>query len=303
MALTHQDTDISPFRFQIDKIVEGFMSGLHESPFKGFSSEFEEHKQYTPGQSVRHMDWKLFARTDKLYLKQFSDETNLRCHFILDQSNSMFYPQTSKLINQKIGFSLLSAAALSKLLMSQRDSFGFTLFNEDIQLSTPVKNTRSHYHYMVEAFEDVLHKDHSQFKRTNYHDNFKQIANMLPSRSVIILFSDLLTDRGEDLLDAFKYFKFKKHHLIVFNTLDFDTELNLDFNQTALNFKDVEYGTTSNLHLDSIQESYQNKMSYYFQMIKEMSYAYNFLFHQVDIKQSVDNFLKTYFIEKQSLRY
>lgn len=299
MLLNQDFQNLSHFQLTVNSIVEGFISGRHKSPFHGFSSEFSEHKHYVNGQSTKHIDWKLFARTDKLYVKQFEDETNLRCHFILDVSKSMFYPADQSINKQKIWFSAACISVLNKLLLSQRDAFGLSTFSNDLHFTSNLKNTPSHYRLLNYHLEKVLEKDITSVSSTNYSLNFEQIANLLPKRSVVIVFSDLLTNQTSDLLDAFKFFRFKKHKLIVFNTLDFATEINFDFKDTALKFDDLEYNINQNVYVDDVKATYKNKIQSDLSSIKELAYKYNFSFSTVDVNQGVEHFLKSYFIDKQ----
>ena len=132
--------------FLAKQLVEGFITGLHQSPYHGFSVEFSEHRLYNSGESTRHIDWKVFARTDKLFVKRYEEETNLRCHILLDVSPSMYYPEEN---NGKLTFSILCAAAIATLLRKQRDAVGLVTFSDKIELQTPVRSTASHLHTLL----------------------------------------------------------------------------------------------------------------------------------------------------------
>lgn len=136
--------------------VEGFITGMHKSPYHGFSVEFAEHRAYNTGESTRHIDWKLYGRTDKMFVKRFEEETNLRCNVIIDRSGSMYYPQTRKADElNKIQFGIQSAASLIYLMRSQRDAVGLTLFGKGIELSTPAKSSLTHQGYLFNELEKI----------------------------------------------------------------------------------------------------------------------------------------------------
>ena len=144
------------------QVVEGFITGLHQSPFHGFSVEFAEHRLYNNGESVKHLDWKLLARTDKLFIKRYEEETNLRCHILIDASSSMMYP-----IDQpynKFTFSLDSAAALIFLMRKQRDAFGLSLFSDELEFHAPAKSSLTHQQFILSSLEKTLEK-----KKQNIH--------------------------------------------------------------------------------------------------------------------------------------
>ncbi|HSZ72121.1 MAG TPA: DUF58 domain-containing protein, partial [Cytophagaceae bacterium] len=135
------------------KQVEGFITGLHQSPFHGFSVEFAEHRIYNPGESTRHIDWKVFAKTDRLYTKRYEEETNLRCYILLDVSGSMFYPQDNHL---KIRFSILATACLLQLFQKQRDAFGITTFSDHIHFQSALKSTGTHLNQLISILEETV---------------------------------------------------------------------------------------------------------------------------------------------------
>ncbi|GAB3816118.1 hypothetical protein GCM10028895_10990 [Pontibacter rugosus] len=174
--------------FLARQLVEGFITGLHQSPYHGFSVEFSEHRLYNSGESTRHIDWKVFARTDKLFVKRYEEETNLRCHLLLDVSPSMYYPTEN---NGKLTFSALCAAALATLLRRQRDAVGLVTFSSKIELQTPVKSTASHLHTLLLLLQQQLEQQPA-FKDTNVAEVVHQIAQQIPKRSLVILFQTCL---------------------------------------------------------------------------------------------------------------
>ncbi len=234
------------------QVVEGFLTGLHKSPFHGFSVEFAEHRLYNEGNSIKNIDWKLFARTDKLFVKRFEEETNLRCHILIDQSSSMYYPE--KGIN-KLQFSALATACIINLLKRQRDAFGVTLFDEDIKFHSPAKSTTSHQKFLLNELSKAL-ADTKENTKTNLIANLHAIADKIPKRSFVILFTDMFSsDADDDYLDdvfmALQRLKFAKIEIMIFNVNEQKHELDFDFKNRPYNFIDVESG--ENLKLNPLQ--------------------------------------------------
>ena len=244
------------------QVVEGFITGLHKSPFHGFSVEFAEHRLYNTGDSVKNVDWKLFARSEKLFVKRFEEETNLRCQILLDCSSSMYYPETG--IN-KFKFSALAAAALINLLRKQRDAFGLTLFAEEIELHTPAKSTLSHQKFIINELEQSLNIN-STSKKTNIIANLHLIAEQIHKRSLVVIFSDLLEsslseNSTEELFAALQHLKYNKHEVIIFNVLEVKHELNFDFEHRPYLFVDKETNEQIKLNPVEYKAIYLEKMS------------------------------------------
>lgn len=247
-----------------NQVVEGFITGLHKSPFHGFSVEFAEHRLYNPGDSVKHIDWKLFARTNKYFTKKYEEETNLRCQILIDASSSMFYPPEG--IN-KFQFSVMAAACIINLLKRQRDAFGLTVFAEDIELHTPAKSTPVHQKYVYHELEKYLQQKAHQ-KKTQLVKNLHAIADHIPKRSMVVLFSDLFENvlHHEDLehiFAALQHLKYNKHEVIIFNVADDKHELNFDFDNRPHHFIDVETGEEFKLNPKDYAETYQLRMAHY----------------------------------------
>ncbi|MEM9687225.1 MAG: DUF58 domain-containing protein, partial [Bacteroidota bacterium] len=176
-----------------NQIVEGFISGMHKSPFHGFSSEFAEHKRYYPGESTKYIDWKLFAKTDKLYTKSYEEETNLRCHIIIDNSSSMHYPQNKKQTVEtlnKIGFSILAAGGLIHLLKRQRDAVGLSIYSNVYDYYAPEKGSERHRQMLMNVLEETVNKK-SVETPTKTYTFLHQIAEKIHRRSMIFLFTDM----------------------------------------------------------------------------------------------------------------
>ncbi|MBP6386934.1 MAG: DUF58 domain-containing protein, partial [Pseudarcicella sp.] len=177
----------SNIEFLAKQMVEGFITGLHKSPFHGFSVEFAEHRLYNTGESTRHIDWKVFAKTDKLFTRRYEEETNLRCHLLLDVSSSMFYPQGEC---HKIKFSTMAAACIMVMLQKQRDAVSLTLFSDKIELQTPLKSTPGHIHKLFLDLQNTL-SNQPNLQKTSIPDVLHQVAEKAGKRSLIVLFSDM----------------------------------------------------------------------------------------------------------------
>lgn len=213
-------------------VVEGFIAGLHRSPYHGFSVEFAEHRQYMPGDSIRDIDWKVYAKSDRFYIKQYEEETNLKAYLLVDCSRSMQFAADNRLTKLDYGLSL--AAALAFLMLKQRDAVGLVGFDEKINVYIPPRSAASHLHVLLREME--------QFKpaqQTNVADTLHQMAERIKRRGLVIVLSDLLDD-PDKILAGLKHFRHKKHEIIVFHILD-PKERDFSFPLEAI-FKDMETG-------------------------------------------------------------
>ena len=176
--------------FFAKQVVEGFITGLHKSPFHGFSVEFAEHRIYNQGESIKDVDWKLFARTDKMFVKRYVEETNLRCHLVIDSSSSMFFPFNKKNSLDKLTFSILSSACLMNLFMRQRDAFGVTLFSETLDFHRVPKTSKKHYFQIIYELENKLKEERKTSIKTDFSKSISSLVDLVKERSLIIIFSD-----------------------------------------------------------------------------------------------------------------
>lgn len=248
------------------QLVEGFITGLHKSPYHGFSVEFAEHRLYNEGQSTRHIDWKVFARTDRLYTKQYEEETNLRCLIVLDCSSSMYYPESTR---GKLRFSINSAAALAYLLHKQRDAVGLCLFSDGIDELTQIKSTGSHLDKVFTLLEKKIEGEREQ-KSTKVSEVLHEVAEKTHRRSLIIIFSDMF-DGGEDPEEVFKslqHLKHNKHEVLLFHVSDHDTELDFKFEDRPFEFVDLESGVKLKLNPSEIKERYIKAQEEFHNMLK-----------------------------------
>jgi len=273
MKIESQIEKISSFQhleLLANQIVEGFIAGMHKSPFHGFSAEFAEHKVYNVGESTKHIDWKLFAKTDRLYAKRFEEDTNLRCHIIIDNSSSMHYPKLEDKENffqNKIGFSVLASAVLMNILKKQRDAVGLSVFSDTYEYYAPEKGSDRHHRMVLNTLENLLQKPKVQ-KTTDTIKFLHQIAEKIHRRSMIILFTDMFQSGNEDaLFTALQHLKHNKHKVILFHVIDSKTELNFDFDNTPRKFIDLETGDEVNLFSENVREEYEKGVSDYFKKL------------------------------------
>lgn len=285
-----------------NQVVEGFISGMHKSPFHGFSAEFAEHKIYNPGESTKHIDWKLFAKTDRLYTKRYEEETNLRCHIILDNSSSMHYPvlkNDQAFYESKIGFSVLASAVLMSLLKKQRDAIGISLYSDTYEFYTIEKGSDRHHRMILNKLEEVLESKTSN-KQTDTVSFLHQIAENIHRRSMVILFTDMFQYENEEkIFKALQHLKHNKHKVVVFHVYDKKTELTFDFSNTPRKFIDVETGETVQLFAENIKVDYEKYVESYFKKIANTCLQYKIQYVPVESGGNFEKILTTYLVEKQ----
>lgn len=305
MKLESQIEKISSFQhleLLANQIVEGFISGMHKSPFHGFSAEFAEHKIYNLGESTKHIDWKLFAKTDRLYTKRFEEETNLRCHLIIDNSSSMHYPKlegNKEFYENKIGFSVLASACLMNLLKKQRDAVGLSLYSNEYEYYAPEKGSNRHHRMILDKLEQTLQVENKP-KETDTVTFLHQIAENIHRRSMVVLFTDMFQRENEEaIFKALQHLKHNKHKVVIFHVYDKRTELELDFDASPKKFIDVETGETINLFSENLKDDYEKQVSKYFDEIKAKCLQYKIQYVPVEIGKNFEKVLLTYLVEKQ----
>ena len=285
------------------QVVEGFISGLHKSPFHGFSAEFAEHKIYNPGESTKHIDWKLFAKTDKLYTKRYEEETNLRCHLIVDNSSSMHYPKLNDYnINSlnKIGFSVLASAAIMNLMKRQRDAVGLSIYSNEYEFYASEKGSERHHQMLLQHLNSSLAtpKDNSG---TKTYEHLHLIAEKLKRRSLVFLFTDMLQSdiESEKMFEALQHLKYNKHEVILFHTFDKKREVDFDFSNKPKRFVDVETGEHIDLYAENIKKQYAEAVEDYFSELRLRCGQYRIKYVLADINESFNKILTTYLVERQ----
>lgn len=282
------------------QLVEGFITGMHKSPYHGFSVEFAEHRLYNTGESTKYIDWKAYAKTDRLYSKRFEEETNLRCHLVIDNSSSMYYPVENK---GKITFSILSASALAYLLQKQRDAVGVFTFSEKIELQTQIKSTSSHLHKLFISLERMLDET-PKAKKTSVAPVLHEIAEKIHKRSLVIIFSDFFqnTADSQEIFTALQHLKHNKHEVLIFHVTDVLTELNFEFEERPYEFLDMESGEKLKLQPSQIKELYKEKMSEYYHDLRLKCGQFKIDYVQADINKNFDQVLSAFLIKRSKMR-
>ncbi|AWA28937.1 DUF58 domain-containing protein [Flavobacterium magnum] len=306
MKIESQLEKISSFQhleLLANQVVEGFISGMHKSPFHGFSAEFAEHKVYNSGESTKHIDWKLFAKTDRLYTKRFEEETNLRCHLIIDNSSSMHYPilkSGQPFYESKIGFAVLASAVLMNLLKKQRDAVGLSIYSDKYEYYAPEKGSERHHRMLLNKLEQLLEtkKDAKNTDTTTY---LHQIAEKMHRRSMIVIFTDMFQSGNEEaLFNALQHLKHDKHKVVLFHVIDNKTELNFEYDNAPRKFIDMETGEDVNIFADNIKEQYEKQVEAYFKKVAETCVQNKIKYVPVSVGESFEKILTTYLVEKQS---
>ena len=289
------------------QVVEGFITGLHKSPFHGFSVEFAEHRLYNSGESTRHIDWKLFGKTDKLFVKRYEEETNLRCQIVIDTSSSMFFPfpkKPSLETPNKLFFSVYAAAAIIEMLKRQRDAYGLSLFAEDISLQTPARSNVAHQHLIYDKLEQLLETPSVEDKKTTRLSSaIHHIAESIHKRSLIIIFSDMFedTDHTDDLISALKHLKHNKHEVVLFHTVDKKAEIDFDYQNRPYKFIDSESGEVLRLNPKDVKEQYISQIHQYTQELKLRCGQFKIDFVEADINQGFEQILAPYLLKRQKM--
>ena len=300
-----QSSEIKNLDILAKQVVEGFITGMHKSPFHGFSVEFAEHKLYNNGESTRHIDWKLFAKTEKLYTKRYEEETNLRCHLIIDNSASMHYPvikkQTITSLN-KVGFAAVAAAALMEILKRQRDAVGLSIYADTYEYYAPEKGSERHRKMILNQLENLLTS--TSTATTETYQYLHEIAENIHRRSLIFLFTDMFqsTTDQKKLFDALRHLKHNKHEVVLFHTYDRKTEFDFDFDTTPKKFVDVETGEEINVFSQNIQEKYTALMGVYFNDLKNKCLQYKIAYLPVDIHNGFHEILTAYLISRKKIK-
>jgi len=297
-----QSSEIKNLDLLAKQVVEGFVTGIHKSPFHGFSVEFSEHKLYNKGESTRHIDWKLFAKTEKLYTKKYEEETNLRCHIIIDNSASMHYPlvkkQTLNRLN-KVGFSAIAAASLMEILKRQRDAVGLSIYSDTYEYYAPEKGSERHRKMLLHQLDQLLISNSDA--KTETYQYLHEIAEKMHRRSLIFLFTDMFqtSKNNDELFEALRHLKYNKHEVVLFHTFDGKTELNLNFENTPKKFVDVETGEEINVFAENIKKEYEKSVANYFNDLKRKCLQFKIDYVSVDINKGFNDVLLAYLISRK----
>jgi uncharacterized protein (DUF58 family) len=284
------------------QVVEGFVTGLHQSPFHGFSVEFAEHRLYNNGESVKNIDWKLLARTDKLFVKQFEEETNLRCFLLLDTSSSMNFPEKG---TSKLEFSIYAVASLMYLFKKQRDAFGLCLFSDKIDWISAAKSTGSHLFYLYAQLEKAYNEPKAN-TTTDITGVLHHIAQEIHQRSMVIIFSDMLENGMNDeklqsLFAAIQHLKYNKHEVVIFNVTDKPKELDFNFDNRPHHFIDMESGDNIKVHPGKIRDAYRESILHYRHQIELKCAQYKIDIVDANINEGYHQILKQYLVKRNKM--
>ncbi|MBR1799179.1 MAG: DUF58 domain-containing protein [Bacteroidales bacterium] len=300
----------SSLDFYARQVVEGYITGRHRSPFHGFSVEFADYRQYNTGESTRHIDWRLYGRTDRLYVKNYEEETNLRCYVLIDSSRSMWFP-VDQMANftrpNKLTFAACSAAVLVEMLYRQRDAFALTLFDQETILQTECRSNALHRKYIMEQLDELLIqksvKQQAQ-QETNVAQTLHSMAEKMHRRSLVVLFTDALTDatRFDDILEALRHVRHNRHEVILFHTLDNRHETELQYGARPHRFIDLESGKTINLNPVNVAKSYTTAMNECRQRLIEQAMQYHIEYVGVDIEKGIHPVLLPFLLYRNKIR-
>jgi uncharacterized protein (DUF58 family) len=299
--------NISRLEMLAKQAVEGFITGMHKSPFHGFSVEFAEHRQYNSGESTRHLDWKLLARTDKHFVKRYEEETNLRCQILIDCSASMFFPNgVSPEGNElnKLKFSIYGAAAIIELLKHQRDAVGLSFFSDKIDLNTKTGSSGSHVNYLFNELERLLETvNGTSAKKSFVTDTIHEIAESVHRRSMVIIFSDMMDNsaKSDELFSALQHLKHNKHEVVLFHVVDRSKELLFEYDNRPYTFTDLESGEEIKVNPGDIRETYIKNIEAFKTDLKLKCGAYAIDFVEADIHEGYDHVLLQYMIKRQRM--
>jgi uncharacterized protein (DUF58 family) len=271
-------------------VVEGFIVGLHKSPYHGFSVEFSEHRAYGAGDEIRHVDWKLWGKTDRFFIKQFEEETNLKSYLLVDQSLSMTY-KSKKMT--KLEYAQILAASLGYLMLKQQDAVGLTLFDDRIRVNIPARSKRSHLNIILSQMQNII-----AGPETTIAPILHKTAEAIKKRGLIILISDLFDD-PDKVLSGLQHFRYKGHEVIVFHVLD-PQEITLDFTQRT-RFRDMESGEEIVTDPWHIQSDYQKSMEQFCDYIKSNCRQKNIDYVQLSTDLPLDMALSEYLIKRKRI--
>jgi len=283
------------------QVVEGFIIGLHKSPFHGFSVEFAEHRLYNTGDNLKHIDWKVFGRSDKLFIKKYEEETNLRCQLVIDSSSSMLFPQDRQVAN-KLQFACLAAASIATILKKQLDASGLSIFDTDLKLHTQCKSNTVHQKMLMTELEKLA-KASTPNQSTAASKILHQIAENIHKRSLVVIFSDMLDKVSEtdEIFDALQHLKYNKHEVILFHVQDKKYEVDFEFENRPYEFIDLESGETLKMNSTQLKDAYTQQMTEYRKQLNLKCGQFGIDIVDADINEGFDKVLLSYLIKRNKM--
>jgi len=295
------DKQMENIEFLAHQVVEGFIIGLHKSPFHGFSVEFAEHRLYNVGDNLKHIDWKVYGRVDKLFIKKYEEETNLRCQIVIDSSSSMLFPADSDKPN-KLQFSCLAAASLITILKKQLDAVGLSLFDSSLTLHTGCKSNTVHTKMLMTALEKQLNYQ-GENQSTNAANVLHQIAETLHKRSLVIIFSDMLdkVSDANELFDALQHLKYNKHEVVLFHVQDGKYEVDFEFENRPYEFIDMESGEKLRMNSTQLKQEYIERMKEYRAALALKCGQFGIDIVDANTNEGFDKILHAYLIKRNKM--
>ncbi len=287
--------------------VEGFITGMHKSPFHGFSVEFAEHRLYNAGDSLRHLDWKLLARTEKMFLKRYDEETNMRSFILIDHSSSMTFPHGASAEGKtwnKFKFAVYASAALIELFRRQRDAVSLTFFDKTITSTTKAATSDAHIRRLFAQLEEALSTMTDQLQlSTHLSESIHQLAEEMPRRSLVILFSDMFEDNAQtdELFNALQHLKYNKHEVVIFHTVDAKKEMSFEWENRPYTFIDPESLEEVNLNPSSFKEQYLQRIHEWKSALALKCGQYQIDWLEVDIHAGYHEVLLAYLLKRQKM--
>jgi len=284
------------------QVVEGFITGLHKSPFHGFSVEFAEHRLYNSGDSIKNIDWKLYGRTERLFVKRFEEETNLRCQLVVDVSSSMYFPVGAM---NKLMFSACSAAILMELFKKQRDAFGLSYFSDNLDFSSGAGSTSAHQSFLLAELQKLLARN-IPGKRTSLVSALHELAENLHKRSLVVIFTDLFesyTEPGNytELFSALHHLKHNKHEIILYNVLDHHTEVDFQYAERPYKFMDIETGEELKINPSQVRDVFRISMEESRKELKLKCAQYAIDLVEADCSAGFTQVLQNYLIKRNKV--
>lgn len=297
-------TRLAPLEMKARNIVEGFISGLHRSPYHGFSVEFAEHRPYNRGDDFKHIDWKVYGKTERFYVKQYEAETNLRCHVVLDVSSSMYFKHFAEW--SKLRYAIHFAASLMYMMHRQRDACGLALFDETLHLEIPPKSSYKHLRMLYTHLEKLLdeEKEKAFEKRESASANaLHKLAESLKRRSLVVILTDLFENVSshDELVSAMRHLRHQKHEVLLFNVLEHRSERELDFPDGKVLFEDMETGDDLEVIPAQVKEQYSKKVKEYTHQFKIASSEAGVDFEEIDTLSPFDIALLAYLNKRKKL--
>jgi len=292
--------------FLARQVVEGFITGLHKSPFHGFSVEFAEHRLYNAGESIKHIDWKLYGRSDRLYVKRFEEETNLRCQVVIDNSSSMYFPQREKLSidhPNKITFSIYAGAAIMQLLRRQRDAVGLSVFSDVVEKHTQARSSTVHHKFLFTEMEKMLQPLPVETrKNTHAAEALHFIAENIHKRSLVVVFSDMFeSGQADEIFPALQHLRHNKHEVILFHVVDKSKEIGFEYENRPYRFVDMESGEEVRVQPREVKDQYLKAITTFDHELKLRCGQYHIDLVEADINRGFQQVLLPYLLKREKL--